>query len=319
MADHGGEGKRELCGLALTAFGVQFSVFANSLIKTVTTVPVVQAMQVRFLIQWSCTVSASMVLRRQGKSIHLLGHPGHRRLLLARAIFFAIALLSSWTALRSISVGDSTTIVYFYPVICGLLANQFLQEPLGWSFWVQAGVCCVGVVLVTGAGSSQPATANYQQGVALAFLASFCFASTNCCVRALKDVQTLEVQLFTDTVMAFFVMPFTLLITGNGTTWSMWNFEVLLRLAGATAFGLCALLIVIRGHQLAPASKATLFTYLEVPSAFVVQILAFGDFPGLQKSLGGALIVIAAGLRFRGEASKTKAASEKPLLDGPEQ
>merc|ERR550532_2702628 len=109
-------------------------------------------------------------------------------------------------------------------------------------------------------------------------------------------------------------MPFTLLATGNASNWDDWNIHVFLRLAGATAFGLSALLTVILGQQLAPASKATLFTYLEVPSAFVVQMLAFGEVPSLQKALGGSVIVLAAVFRFWSDASKAKTAGETPLL-----
>lgn len=316
MADHRDAQNWELHGLALTAFGVQFSVFANSLIKTINTVPVVQAMQVRFLIQCCCTACASIVLRRQGRSIYLFGKPGHRWLLLLRAICFAIALISSWTALRLLPVGDSTTIVYLYPVFCGILANHFLKEPLGWSFWGQAGTCFAGVLLVTGPKFSQLDTNSYQQGVALALFAAFCFASTNCCVRALKDAQAFEVQLFTDSVMAFLVMPFTLLITGTAWDWSGWDYSVLTRLVCVTAFGLCALLIVLLGHQLAPASKATLFTYLEVPSAFVVQGLVFGDVPDFPQTVGVFLILVTAVQRFWYEVSRSKAAVDQPLLVG---
>lgn len=314
MEDQGDAQSWELRGLALTAFGVQFSVFANSLVKTITTVPVVQAMQVRFLIQCCCTASTSIVLRRQGRPMHLLGKPGHRWLLLLRAICFAIALIGNWTALRLIPVGDSTTIVYLYPVFCGILANHFLKEPLGWTFWAQAGTCFSGVLLVTGAKFSQLDTSSYQQGVALAVFAAFCFASTNCCVRALKDAQPFEIQLFTDSLMAFLVMPCALLITGNAWDWSGWDFNVFTRLFFVTAFGLCALLIVLLGHQLAPASKATLFTYLEVPSAFVVQGLAFGDVLDLQQSVGVFLILITAAIRFWSEVSRSRTAMGKPLL-----
>mmetsp|Transcript_54502 Transcript_54502/g.137589 ORF Transcript_54502/g.137589 Transcript_54502/m.137589 type:complete len:346 (+) Transcript_54502:99-1136(+) len=308
----------EVTGLALTAFGVQFSVFSNSLMKTINTVPVLQAMQVRFLIQWCFTASAGLCLQRRGHQVHLLGKPETRVLLLGRAAFFATAILSLWTALRMMPVGDATTIVYLYPVICGLLANRFLAESLGWQFWAQAATCCVGVLLVTGLGFSGAGEGSYDTGAALALVAAFGFASTNCCVRALKDVQTIEIQLFTDSLMAFVAMPCTLLLTGNAMDWTGWHSGVLLRLAGATMFGLTALLIVILGHQLAPASKATLFTYLEVPSAFLVQMLAFGEVPGPQKACGAALILAAGLHRFLAEAAKAPAAASKvdarPLL-----
>eukprot|EP00747_Dinoflagellata_sp_TGD_P170143 gnl/TRDRNA2_/TRDRNA2_200952_c0_seq1.p1 gnl/TRDRNA2_/TRDRNA2_200952_c0~~gnl/TRDRNA2_/TRDRNA2_200952_c0_seq1.p1 ORF type:complete len:353 (+),score=49.18 gnl/TRDRNA2_/TRDRNA2_200952_c0_seq1:61-1059(+) len=310
MAGH--EDKWEVYGLALVAVGVQFSVFANSLIKTINTVPVVQAMQVRFLISWLFTASTSMALRRQGRSIHFLGHPDHRRLLLGRATFFGTGLISSWTALRLIPVGDSTTIVYLYPMFTGILALWLLNEQLGCSFWSQALICFSGVLLVTAAGFAQTASASYQEGAALCLLAAFCYASANICLRMLKDAETVEVQLFNDSIMAFVIMPLTLLLTNNASDWSSWNFELFIRMGGATGCGLCALLLTVWGHQLAPASKVTLFTYLEVPTAFLVQTLWFGEAPGLQKEFGAALIVMAAIHRFALEASRAK--SDKTAL-----
>eukprot|EP00747_Dinoflagellata_sp_TGD_P084660 gnl/TRDRNA2_/TRDRNA2_162603_c0_seq1.p1 gnl/TRDRNA2_/TRDRNA2_162603_c0~~gnl/TRDRNA2_/TRDRNA2_162603_c0_seq1.p1 ORF type:complete len:284 (-),score=24.34 gnl/TRDRNA2_/TRDRNA2_162603_c0_seq1:192-1043(-) len=271
-------------------------------------------MQVRFLIQWLITINVSLVMRWRGKPVHFLGRPGHRLLLFCRAFCFASALTCSWTALRLIPVGDSTIIVYLYPIFTGLLARQFLAESLGWSFWCQAGTCCTGVLLVTGAAFSQTSTDVYKEGAALSLLAALSYASANCCVRALKDAETIEIQLFNDTVMSYFVMPLVLAITGNASDWSAWDYDVLVRLVGATGFGLCALLIVLLGHQLAPASKATLFTYLEVPSAFVVQAVAFGEVPGLQKVLGACLIVVAALYRFWAEASQKKKEQTTSLL-----
>jgi len=311
------EKRLELLGLALTAFGVQFSVGANSLVKTVNNVPVLQAMQLRFLVQFCFTLSAGLVWRCSGRPLNLLGQPQHRLMLLGRAVFFAIAILSSWSALRELPVGNSTTIVYLYPAICGILANRFLGENLGLQFWSQAGICFAGVLLVTGGGAHDLGL-SYYRGVMLAMLASFSFAATNCFVRALRGAETIEVQLFTDIVMAFVVMPLCLIATSTVGDWSSWDANLFLRLLGATLFGLCALVIVVLGHQLAPASKATLFTYLEVPSSFLVQGLLFGRMPEAREAAGVLLILGAAIYRFWYEAKRATQMDPEPLLsDSP--
>jgi len=316
-------GKRwELWGLALTAFGVQFSVGANTLVKTVQNVPVLQAMQLRFLIQFCLTLTAGLVWRCSGRPVNLLGQPQHRLMLIGRAVFFAVAILSSWSALRELPVGNSTTIVYLYPAICGILANRFLGETLGWQFWSQAGICFAGVLLVTGGGAHDLGL-SYYRGAALALLAAFSFAATNCFVRALRGAETIEIQIFTDALMAFVAMPLCLVASSAAEDWSSWDTNLFVRLLGATLFGLCALIIVVLGHQLALASKATLFTYLEVPSSFLVQGLVFGRMPEVREAAGVLLILCAAVFRFWWEAkhaAQVKSESSKHLLsDDPKQ
>jgi len=252
-------------------------------------------------------------LKSRGHDIHLLGQPAHRLLLLGRAVSFALAITCLWTALRLLPVGMCTTILYVYPVFTGILANFFLKEKLGWQFWVQAAVSFIGVLLTTASGLSN-GNSNNQRGLVLVFFAALSFASANCLVRALKTAQTIEVQFFTDSIMAFVAMPITLLATGNMSDWNGWQGDDFPKLVGATAAGLTALLIVIRGHQLASASKATLFTYLEIPGSYVVQAVAFEDAPTGQQLLGAGLIVGAAMTRFWYEATNTVKVDDSTLL-----
>lgn len=302
----------EVQGLALTAIGVQFSILANSAIKTVTGVPVTQAMQLRFILQFLCTGSLALVFKYRGHDVHFLGKPDHRVMLLGRAISFAGAIVCLWTALRLLPVGIATTTLYLYPVFTGILANFTLRESLGWRFWVQAAISFIGVILTAAPGFASGGSSDATRGIVLVLTAACCFATANCLVRALKGAQTIEVQFFTDTVMAFVVMPTTLLLNGEFFDWTSWQGIDLLKLTGATAAGLTALLIVIRGHQLAEASKATLFTYLEIPGSYVMQILGFHDFPSGQQFFGAGLIVTAAMVRFWYEA--TTARKVDPLL-----
>ena len=75
------------------------------------------------------------------------------------------------------AMGECTTIVYFYPVLCGLFAKRFLNEELGWGFWRQAGICGAGVLLVTSEGLMQSSGSSYKLGMALALCAAFGYAA----------------------------------------------------------------------------------------------------------------------------------------------
>lgn len=305
----------KLHGLALTAVGVQFNVFANCIMKSVGNVPVIQLIQIRFLIQWVCTLGISIALRLLGKSNHFFGKPGNQRILLLRAICYAVALMSMWMALDLLPLGDLTVIVKLNPLICGILASCFLSEPLGWNFWGQAGISFAGILFVTGANFSESSTESYQQGAMLALLSAFGFAAMNICAAAVKrDAKPTEIQFYSDTAMAFVIAPVSLLLSADVFDWSSVNFNVLIRVAVATGFGLSNLLLTTWGLQLAPASTVSLFSFLEVPGAFAVQILALGEVLDYQKLFGSLLVVVAAAYIFWREASASRTEGEKYLL-----
>lgn len=308
----------EVQGLALIAMGVQFSTVANSAMKTVSDVPVTQAVQLRFIIQFLCSGSVALVMRKRGQDIRLTGQPAHRAFLVARAVSLGLALVCLWTALRVMPIGIATTILYLYPAFTGILAKLFLREDLGWRFWLQASVSFAGVVLTTFATLSSGSVS--MLGVCLVLVSAPCFAVTNCLTRTLKGAQTIEVQFFTDTIMAFVIMPTFLVAKGEMFDWTAWNQLDFVKLVGATAAGLTALLIVIRGQQMAAASKATLFAYLEIPGSYVMQLMAFDDIPSPEQMMGAGLIVSAALSRFAYEArseARSEVKSDKSALCEP--
>lgn len=289
----------EIQGLAMITFGVQCSVMANTCVKYLAHVPLLQTMQARFALQWLCSMSLTAFFKARGHPIHLTGLPGNRGLLLARACTYTSAIALLWAALRRLPVGEATAIVYLHPILCGVIAWQFLNESLNKVFWAQALVSCIGVAFVSNlyeAMSAPPsigATGRFT-GAILALGACLCFASGNAMIRLLPMVHPLEVQVFTDSFVGLICMPIALLITGTGLDWSEWGYHDVVLILAFTLFGLATSFLSIMGFRLAPASKAALFMYLEVPSSFVVQLLSFGVIPGTNAVVGASLITIAA-------------------------
>mmetsp|Transcript_79432 Transcript_79432/g.246369 ORF Transcript_79432/g.246369 Transcript_79432/m.246369 type:complete len:412 (-) Transcript_79432:125-1360(-) len=318
-------GAREITGLSFVVVGVQFSVLANTMVKLLAGMPMLQLMQARFLLQWLVSMSICLVLRCRGTPIHLFGTPGCRLRLVARAGGFSGALGCLWCALRTLPVGEATAITYLNPVVCGLLAMYFLNERLGWRFSVQAAVSCVGVLLVVNpsllAGEpvhlqhvmdhpGHPAAVHATQpgggtlhAAALAALGCVLFATGNMLVRTLQGVHPLEVQVFQDTVTALVMIPAATVATGAHMDFGSWDANQVPLLVAFTACGLAASFFIIMGYSLAPASKAALFMYVEVPSAFAVQVAFFGQIPSPAGLCGAVLIVAAAACRLWHEVS----------------
>lgn len=156
-------------------------------------------------------------------------------------------------------------------------------------------------------------------GKMLIFASCMCFASGNCIVRLMPRCQPLEVQVFTDSVIALVAMPVLLCVTGSfAIDVSVWNAEHLLLLAVLPVFGMCTSVLTISGFKMAPASIAALFMYLEVPSSFSVQVLFFREIPGLTAVCGAALISIAAVARLLYEARRTRPDLSVTINEVPE-
>eukprot|EP00931_Biecheleriopsis_adriatica_P048958 TRINITY_DN28305_c0_g1_i1.p1 TRINITY_DN28305_c0_g1~~TRINITY_DN28305_c0_g1_i1.p1 ORF type:complete len:393 (-),score=64.10 TRINITY_DN28305_c0_g1_i1:182-1339(-) len=302
---------REILGVVLITCGVQCSVMANTVVKLLAGVPMLQIMQARFLLQWTCSVSLCGGLKMTGNELCLLGPPGCRLYLLVRAMTYTGALMALWCALRYMPVGEATAIVYLHPVVCGLLAHVLLKEPLGRVFWIQATISCIGVALVANiCGATQGASDAAGQsgfiGKGLALLACMCFAAGNCVVRLMPRCHPLEVQVFTDSAVALVAMPAALQLSGQAMDLGIWTGSPAILLAIFTIFGLSTSFLAITGFKLAPASIAALFMYLEVPSSFLVQVFFFGQVPSPAAVLGAALITLAALARLTYEARRAR-------------
>lgn len=285
----------EVLGLVCIVFAVQCSVVANTFAKLLSKIPVLQLMQARFLLQWFCSISLSMLLKSCGHTVNLTGVPGCRRLLAARAATYTCAIGALWCALRFLPVGQATALVYLHPIMCGLLARYFLHEKLGRLFWAQAVLSCFGVWFVANADDISQSHSTDVRGVVLAMLSCCCFATGNCLVRFLPAVvHPLEVQVYTDSLIGLFVMPVLLVVSGSAGDWGTWNVDRAALLAVFTAFGLGTSFLAIAGFKMAPATKAALFMYLEVPSAFAVQVFFFSQVPTTSTLLGATCITFAA-------------------------
>lgn len=248
-------------------------------------------------------------LKLLGSDFNVMGPPGCKPFLIAHAAFVIGALMSMWNALRYLPVGEVTSCVYLHPVVCGLLARGLLKEPLGKVFWAQAAVSCMGVTLVASAapgGDAGDPSSDRILGHGFAVSACFCFAAANCTVRSMPPCRPLEIQVFTDSVVALIAMPILLFLSTDALDWHQCTSETAVLLLVFTAFGLGTSVLAISGFRMAPATIAALFMYLEVPGSFVVQVFIFNQLPNMISVLGAALITGAALARLAHEAQKQR-------------
>eukprot|EP00931_Biecheleriopsis_adriatica_P022574 TRINITY_DN14461_c0_g1_i2.p1 TRINITY_DN14461_c0_g1~~TRINITY_DN14461_c0_g1_i2.p1 ORF type:complete len:368 (+),score=63.32 TRINITY_DN14461_c0_g1_i2:23-1126(+) len=291
----------ERLGLCAVTLGAACAVLANSLAKLQAHMPVLQLMQERFLLQflvtfilvlvlWLCKVADSKDLRSF--------ESGH--LLIARAMTSTIATGALWASLRRLPVGECTAILFMYPIITSVLAKMVLGEQLGGHFLPHASINLFGVLLVMRPQQGM----NFDTwGVGFACLACLSFALTHIFTRMLRGTSSrLTLQLWQDTLAALVFVPFAQAMTvREHFPWSRWNVADLPLLLAFTLAGLAASLFFIWGYSLAPAGKAALFMYIEVPLAYAVDVACFHEKVVPVRVAGAALVTFAALFRYRGE------------------
>lgn len=307
MSDHL-ERRAVICGLLAVTVGAQCSVLANTMLKLMAKAPLLQVMQLRFSCQLVITLSVVCVMRALGHPIRFFGPSDQRLLLVARAISFSSGLGCLWAAMKLLPIGEATAMAYFSPILCGLMARGFLGEKLGTAFVVQAVVSSLGVLMVvlpsdhsTGRGGVYDNVI----GMCLAATAACLFAINQCLTRCLRGVHPFEVQVWQDAVTALILCPCLQIVHGAPIDWDFWDATRVRELSVFVFAGFTGCFLFITGFLLAPASKATLFTYTEVPTSILVQILAFQQVPLAIQLIGACLIVIAAGVRLYTENAET--------------
>lgn len=313
---------QEVLGMFCVAIGATLGSIANAFNKLLSHRPLVQVVQVRFLLQSTCGLIIYTALSVYGLPIHILGRPGNRLLLVARAITFSGSLALLWASVTFIPLGETTAYVYLSPIICGLLAYAFLGEHLGYAFAAHAAVSFMGVFLVAGmfnSDSAQEASVTDMQddnkdhvkGTLLALASSVLMATSNIFLRSLKgSVSSWNIQICQDVLSALVFVPCAQFVGQRNylLDWSAWEFHDALLLGGFVASGMTGSLFVIMGFSLTPAVKAAPFTYCEVCAAFAIQICIFGQVPQSNQFVGVGLIVVAAAGRAMFELAQSQIA-----------
>ena len=238
--------------------------------------------------------------------------PHLRGWLVLRSFFYWGFLCCWWYALSSVPIGDATTIVYCGPVFTAIFARVFLGERIDRSFYPVVALDAAGVVLITQpsflfgriAGAPAEESMAYMLGACGALAAAVCGGLLPVLTRHSKAASWTAVNHVSALVSAAVVTPlaFALWFRIDRGAWSAAlesaaalataaGVRPVLCLLGATGTGYVALALQTRGYQLAhAATKASLMNLLEIPFAYLVQYVVFGDAVGPLGLAGVALV-----------------------------
>ncbi len=200
---------------------------------------------------------------------------------LARGGLLLIATICFFSAVKSMPLADALAVVFVYPFVVTALAPALLGDRVGKLRWAAVAVGFAGALLVIRPGFAALSIAT------LFALGAGCFYA--CYVLATRKLAG------SDPVLV------TLLMTGLvGTVVSsvfvpwFWLTPTAAELALMVVIGLLAAAghyLIILAHEHASAPQLAPYAYVEIVSATVVGLVAFGDFPDAVTWTGIAVIV----------------------------
>lgn len=192
-----------------------------------------------------------------------------------------------------------------YRAVPGLHSRSSLARPLRQKALrsLVDRLCCgffFGVVLVVRPpflfggipANSDVGAGSVSLGTCLNILAAAFGALTNVLVKFAPEAHFLEVQHCTDFMCGVVLCPPLLLAFGTPSVLA--NLAVQESILIVAAFGVGGLCLVILGYQLGNPGRIAVVSYLEVPCAYVAQVVLFGNAVEWPAILGSFLIVAAA-------------------------
>lgn len=259
----------------------------------VATLPVVQVLFIR-----SVTITAICVaIGRRQLIARALTSPVLKPLFLRNLLLLA-AWLSYYTAARTLSLPQMTTLYYAAPIIITLLAGPLLKEEVSRPRWAAVVIGFVGVVV---ASNPEGAGATPTLPVWLALQAAIFWAFSTIILRKTSLSEETLVQMAISS--GLFVI-----FTGVAVifTWTPATSTELALMGGLGLIATVAQFTLYEGLRRAPASLLAPFEYTSLVWAFVLGFVIWGGIPSLSVFVGAFLIVTAGIVVLVGERQKAR-------------
>ncbi|GAB4406239.1 MAG: EamA family transporter [Bacteroidia bacterium] len=209
---------------------------------------------------------------------------GNLRLMAFASLLNALRMYLFIYAYRHAPISQAIVVFYTWPLFTTVYSAIFLREIITRRQVVLLLLAFAGLVVVNlreGFSLSDPNVLGL--GAALFHAATYALTVV-IFKREGQHYSPPETILFQNLAGAFIFLPFLLLATPTLADWG-------LSITHGALMGTGGFFLFFYGLQRLPASRASMLTYVEVLSAAAFGILLFGDRPGWQLLVGGALIL----------------------------
>ena len=202
----------------------------------------------------------------------------------------------NYLALVYISLADATALSYAAPLFTVIMAAMLLKERVRVSRWVAVVVGLSGILIMLSsslaasggvlAGGASSSTASL--GVALAFIAALCTATTNVQLRFLNGIEKPGAIVFYFSVMTTLIGLATAFFGWVKPTGLQW-----LLLVGCGLFGGLAQILVTLSLRYADASLLAPFDYTTLVWSMLIGYLFLNSLPGSTTIFGASIVALA--------------------------
>lgn len=218
---------------------------------------------------------------------------------LVRGVSVAVATMCFFSAIFLMPLAEATAIVFTSPIITAILSAVILKERVGRATWIASAVAFVGVLVIM-----RPNIALLGAAALLPLIAATCMSFLMMANRAVAGAGSpLQMQF----LIAAIAAPVLLIAAIAGQMSGIGSFAVTVPdwsiLAKCTLVALtatCSHWLVFLSTTRATAADIAPMTYIQLPTAMLLGVLLFQDFPDALALLGFAVIVGAGLYLWRG-------------------
>ncbi len=220
---------------------------------------------------------------------------------ISRSALMLMATSLFFFALGYLPLADAVAIHFIAPILITAFSIPILKEQVGWRRWAAIFVGFIGALIII-----RPGGGGTHWAALLPLGSAVCYAIYQILTRIASKTDSTQTSLFWTSVFGVGVtslfVPFVW-ITPTPVEW--------LLMAGLGGMYGVGHYLLIRGLEMAPASRLSPFLYTQIIWATLFGVIFFGQFPdGL--TIAGAAVVIASGLYIWWRES---ARTEKPSAD----
>jgi drug/metabolite transporter (DMT)-like permease len=220
------------------------------------------------------------------------------KLLFLRNLLLLTAWLSYYTAARTLSLPQMTTLYYAAPIIITLLAAPILKEEVSRPRWAAVIIGFIGVLI---ASNPEGTSAMLTWPVWLALQAAIFWAFSTIILRKTSLSEDTLVQMAISSGLFVLFCGVAVIFTwtpASGTEYAL--------MGGLGIIATVAQFTLYEGLRRAPASLLAPFEYTSLVWAFVLGFAIWGDIPSISVFVGAFLIITAGIVVLLGERMKAR-------------
>ena len=201
-------------------------------------------------------------------------------LLSLRALVALGAMLSWFSALSLLPLGEAIALSFITPIMATILAALILRETVRLRRWTAVAIGFAGMLVIL-----RPGVAVIDPAAFLVLLTAVCFASSGTIVKTLSRTESPNAIV---TWMVIFLAPIS--IIPAAFVWQTPSLEMIPWLAAVGAATTLGHVGLTRAYDAADASYVQPFQYATLPFAALIGYLAFAETPDVWTWIGAGII-----------------------------